>query len=162
MTSPQPGTAHLGYQMRTVPDWDYVKALRDAWDGPFVVKGVMDPAPAERLVAAGVDALWVSNHGGRQFDAAPSAIEALPAVRAAVGPDYPLIFCSGIRSGTDILRAIATGADFVMLGRAFHYGIGAFGAAGAEHVVAILEDSLKADMGQMGIARPVEVRGRLA
>ena len=160
--APRPGTAHLGYELRTSPDWDYLKALRDDWDGPLVVKGVLDAAPAARLLEIGVDALWISNHGGRQFDAAPAAIEALPAVRAAVGAHVPLIFCSGVRSGTDILRALALGADFVMLGRAFHYGMGAFGEMGAQHVVRILTDSLTADMGQMGIARPSEARGRLA
>ena len=71
VTSSRPGTAHLGYDIRTVPDWEYLKTLRDEWDGPLIVKGVVDPAPAERLIREGVDGIWVSNHGGRQFDAAP-------------------------------------------------------------------------------------------
>ena len=159
--SPRPGTDHIGYVLRTRPDWDYLKALRDEWDGPLVVKGVLDPAPARRMVDLGVDALWVSNHGGRQFDAAPAAISALPAVRAAVGPDVPLIFDSGVRSGTDVLRALALGANFVMLGRAFHYGVAAFGAKGAAHVVRILSDSIACDLGQMGLVSPHAAKTRL-
>lgn len=157
-----PGTAHLGYQLRTAPDWDYLKAVRDEWQGPLVVKGVMDPAPVEELLRTGVDGLWVSNHGGRQFDAAPPAIEALPAVRAAAGAETPILFDSGVRSGTHVLAAIARGADFVMLGRAFHYGLGALGRCGAGHVLSILKNGISADMGQMGISRPADARGRLA
>ena len=160
--SPKPGTDHIGYRIRTSPDWAYLEALRAEWDGPLVVKGVMTPEPARRMVDMGVDAIWVSNHGGRQFDAVPPAIEALPGIRDALGPNVPLIFCSGVQTGTDVLRAIAYGADFVMLGRAFHYGMGAFGETGAAHVVEILKDGLKADMGQMGITRPTDVRARLA
>lgn len=158
--SPRPGTDHLGYRLRTSPDWEYLRAVRAEWEGPLVVKGLMDPAPVRRILEEGVDALWVSNHGGRQLDAAPAAIDALPAIRAAAGPDIPILFDSGIRSGTDILRAIAMGADFTFLGRAFHYGIAALGAAGGAHVIRILEDSLRADMVQMGLARPEEVRTR--
>lgn len=146
-----PSTAHIGYLLRTAPDWGYVAALKEEWDGPLALKGVLDPDDARRAVAEGVDALWVSNHGGRQFAGAPPSITALPGVRAAVGDDYPLIFDSGIRSGTDILRGFALGADFVMLGRAFHYGLAAFGPRGAAHVVHILRESMTADMGQLGI-----------
>lgn len=159
--SSRPGTDHIGYRIRTSPDWDYLKALRDEWDGPLVVKGVMEAETATRMVGLGVDAIWVSNHGGRQFDAAPPALEVLPEVRSAVGPDVPLAFCSGIRSGTDVLRAIAMGADMVFLGRGFHYGVGAFGERGAAHVVSILEDGLRADLGQMGLVRPQDARDRI-
>ena len=78
-----PVTAHVGYLLRTSPEWDYVKWLRDAWDGPFVVKGILRAADAGRLEQMGVDAIWVSNHAGRQFDAAPATIEVLPDIRAA-------------------------------------------------------------------------------
>ncbi len=145
-------TQHVGYLIRTSPDWDYVRALRDAWDGPFIVKGVLDPDDAVRLQKEGVDAAWVSNHGGRQFEAAPAAINVLPQIRAAVGDSYPLIFDSGIRGGLDVLRALALGADLVMLGRAFHYGVAALGRDGADHVVHILEDDMKANLGQLGLA----------
>ncbi len=143
-----PPTAHIGYILRTSPDMEYVKWLRDHWDGPFVVKGVLRPEDADRLQAAGVDALWVSNHAGRQFDGAPAAIDALPAIRAAT--KLPLIFDSGVEGGLDILRAIALGADFVMLGRAFHFALAALGADGPDHLIDILKRDMEANMGQLG------------
>jgi len=96
-----PPTAHVGYVLRT----------------SFVIKGIMRPDDAEMLEQAGIDALWVSNHGGRQFDGAPASIEVLPEIRSAT--NLPLIFDSGVAGGLDILRALSMGADFVMLGRAF-------------------------------------------
>ncbi len=143
-----PVTAHVGYLLRTSPDWDYVSWLRDAWDGPFVVKGVMRGTDAERLQGLGVDAIWVSNHAGRQFDAAPATIEVLPAVRRATR--LPIIFDSGIEGGLDILRAMASGADFVMLGRGWHYALAALGPDGIDHLTHILSEDLKANMGQLG------------
>lgn len=156
--APRSATGHLGYRLRGAPDAAYLAALRDEWDGALVVKGVLDPADAAPLAAAGVDAVWVSNHGGRQFDAAPATLSVLPAIRAATA--LPLIWDGGVRSGTDVLRALAHGADFVMTGRAVHYGLAAFGAAGARHVFHILRESMIADMGQMGLARPADVAAR--
>lgn len=141
-------TAHVGYLLRTAPGWDYVGWLRDEWDGDFIVKGVLRGADATRLEAQGVDAIWVSNHAGRQFDGAPASIEALPEVRAATG--LPLIFDSGIEGGLDILRALASGADFVMLGRAFHFALAALGPAGIDHLIDILSKDLQSCMGQIG------------
>jgi len=158
---PLPSTEHVGYLMRTAPDWDYLRALRDEWPGNLIVKGVLLPEDATALIKEGVDAIWVSNHAGRQFDAAPAALDALQPIRAIVGADFPLIFDSGIAGGLDILRAISKGADFVMLGRAFHYGIGAFGKKGAEHVVRILRKDLIANMGQMGLVNPMQIRTQL-
>jgi len=154
-------TKHIGYLIRTSPDWEYLKWLRDEWDGPMMVKGVLMPEDAAKLKDAGVDAVWVSNHAGRQFDAAPAPIEVLPGIRAAVGPDYPLVFDGGVAGGLDILRALALGADFVMLGRAFHYGLAALGAAGAAHVVHILREDIKSNLGQMGLAGFDGLAGRL-
>ena len=142
-------TAHAGYLLRTSPDWDYLHWLRDHWDGPFLVKGVMRAEDAPRLQKAGVDALWISNHAGRQFDAAPATIDALPAIRAAT--DLPLIVDSGFETGLDILRAMALGANFVMMGRGFHYALAALGAMGPDHLVDILQKDLIANMGQMGL-----------
>jgi len=144
-----PPTAHVGYLLRTSPDLDYVRWLRDAWDGPFIIKGVMRAEDTERLQQAGIDAIWVSNHGGRQFDGAPASIDVLPDIRAAT--NLPLVFDSGIESGLDILRAMALGADFVMLGRGFLYGLSALGAQGPAHVIDILRHDLIANMGQMGM-----------
>ncbi|MEP1586701.1 MAG: alpha-hydroxy acid oxidase [Tateyamaria sp.] len=143
-----PVTAHVGYLLRTSPDWDYVKWLRDAWDGPFVVKGILRGTDAARLERLGVDAVWVSNHAGRQFDAAPATIEVLPAIRSATR--LPIIFDSGIEGGLDILRALASGADFVMLGRAWHYALAALGASGPDHLAHILKADLESCMGQLG------------
>ena len=144
-------TAHIGYLLRTSPDWDYLKALRDAWDGPLIIKGVLRADDAARLQDEGADAIWVSNHAGRQFDAAPATIEALPAVRAAT--TLPVIFDSGIEGGLDICRALALGADFVMLGRAWHYALGALGAAGPAHLADMLAKDMAANMGQLGARR---------
>lgn len=143
-------TAHVGYLLRTSPDWTYVKWLRDNWQGSFIIKGVMRPEDAAPLEAMGVDALWVSNHAGRQFDAAPATIEVLPEIRAAT--TLPLIFDSGIEGGLDILRALALGADFVMLGRAFHFALAALGAQGPRHLYEIFAKDLEANMGQLGIS----------
>jgi L-lactate dehydrogenase (cytochrome) len=100
------------------------------------------------LTDEGADALWVSNHAGRQFDGGPATIETLPLIRAATS--LPLIFDSGIEGGLDVLRALALGADFVMLGRAFHYGLAALGEAGAAHVLDILRQDMISNMGQLG------------
>lgn len=144
-------TAHVGYLLRTSPDMSYVKWLRDHWKGPLLIKGVLRPEYAEPLERIGVDALWVSNHAGRQFDGAPAAIEMLPAIRAATR--LPLVFDSGIESGLDILRALALGADFVMLARAFHYALAALGPDGPAHLIEILKRDLIANMGQLGMER---------
>lgn len=149
-------TAHIGYLLRTSPDWDYVKWLRDNWQRDFVIKGVMRAEDAAPLEQIGVDALWVSNHAGRQFDAAPAAIEVLPELRAVT--TLPLIFDSGVEGGLDILRALALGADFVMLGRAFHFALAALGAKGLPHLVEILSKDLEANMGQLGLQTLAEVK----
>lgn len=146
-----PPTAHVGYILRTAPDMDYVRWLRDHWDGPFVIKGVMRASDVAPLEAAGVDGIWVSNHAGRQFDAAPATIEALPEIRAAT--QLPLIFDSGIEGGLDILRALALGADFVMLGRAFHYALAALGEPGPAHLIDMFKQDLISNLGQMGVTR---------
>lgn len=143
-----PPTAHIGYLLRTSPDMEYLRWLRDAWDGPFIVKGVLRAEDAQGLEAAGIDALWVSNHAGRQFDGAPATIEALPAIRAATS--LPLIFDSGIEGGLDMIRALALGADFVMMGRAPHFALAALGPDGPDYLIDMLRKDLEANMGQLG------------
>ena len=150
-TAHLPPTAHVGYLLRTSPDWDYLHWLRDNWSGPLVIKGVLRPEDATALEKAGVDAIWVSNHAGRQFDAAPASAEALPAVRAATR--LPVIFDSGVETGLDILRALALGADFVMMGRAFHFALAALGPRGIDHLIDLLTRDLQANMGQLGVNR---------
>ncbi|MRU16850.1 alpha-hydroxy-acid oxidizing protein [Roseovarius sp. A21] len=158
-TSGLPSNKHAGYLLRTAPDWDYLRWLREAWDGPFVVKGVLSAPDASTLEAEGVDAIWISNHAGRQFDGAPATIETLPAIRAATS--LPVILDGGIESGLDILRAFALGADFVMMGRAWHYALGALGKDGPAHLVHILSQDLIANMGQLGLTRLSDTRQRL-
>ena len=141
-------TQHAGYLLRTSPDWDYVSWLRAHWAGPLIVKGVLRAQDAEPLKTIGVDALWVSNHAGRQFDAAPASIDALRDIRTTT--DLPLIFDSGIEGGLDILRAFACGANYVMLGRAFHYALAALGPRGIDHLIDMLTKDITANMGQLG------------
>ena len=125
----------------------------------MIVKGVLDAGDATRVEAEGVDAIWVSNHAGRQFDAAPATIESLPAIRAATG--LPIVIDGGFETGLDILRAIALGADFVMLGRPWHYALGALGADGPDHLADILTQDLIANMGQLGLSSLAGARDRL-
>lgn len=144
-----PSTAHIGYLLRASPDLAYLERVRALWQGPLLVKGVMDPASLPAIQAAGVDALWVSNHAGRQFDGAPTSIEMLPRIRAATA--LPLVFDSGVSGGLDILRALASGADFVMLGRAWHYALAALGTKGPKHLTELLESDIRANLGQLGV-----------
>ena len=138
-----------------------METLRDLWDGPIVAKGVLVPEEATMLRDLGVDAIWVSNHGGRQFAGAPGSAAALPRIRAALGPEYPLIYDGAVTSGLDVLRALALGADCVMLGRPWLWGVASFGAKGAAHVSHILTEDVTSGMIQMGITKPTEARGRL-
>jgi L-lactate dehydrogenase (cytochrome) len=136
---------------RAGADWAFLDRLRDLWPGRLIVKGVGSPQDARRIQAAGVDAIQVSNHGGRQLDSVPAAIELLPRIRAAVGPDYPLIFDSGLRNGEDIVKALALGADFVMLGRPLLYALGAEGAHGLDTLIRILAEETSLTLAQVGL-----------
>ncbi len=149
--------AHLGGTL----SWDYLAALRERWAGPLVVKGLLDPDDAARAVDHGADGLVVSNHGGRQLDGAPASIEALPGVVDRVGGRTAVLFDSGVRSGLDVARAIALGADFVFAGRAFMFGLGALGEAGPDHVVDILHADLVNVMTQTGVTELSALRDRL-
>jgi L-lactate dehydrogenase (cytochrome) len=130
--------------------WDTLARLRDRWPRALVVKGVMHPADAERALALGVDGVVVSNHGGRQFDAAPASIDVLPAIRAAVGGRMCVLIDGGIMSGLDVLKALACGADAVMAGRAFMLGLAALGADGARHVAQTMAEELRIALAQSG------------
>jgi len=152
--------AHAGHIIRGQPSWSDIDEIRALWKGPMIVKGVLKEDDAKRLVEKGADAIWVSNHTGRQFDAGPASIHQLPRIRKAV-PDTPLIFDSGVTCGTDILRALALGADFVMMGRAWHYAVGALGEKGPPHLMHILRDDIELVMGNLGTRTLWDLKGAL-
>ena len=131
-------------------DWDRVKELMDMWGGKVILKGIMDPEDARRAADLGADAIVVSNHGGRQLDGALSAIRALPGVIDAVGDRMEVYFDSGIRSGQDILKALALGADGVMVGRSWVYGLGAMGGPGVTKALEVLHKELDTTMALCG------------
>ena len=130
--------------------WDICAQIKEEWDGPVLVKGILDTRDAEEARSIGLDGVVVSNHGGRQFDGAPSPIKVLPEIVEAVGDDMKIVFDSGIRSGLDIMRAIWLGADFVLCGRAYLYGLAALGRLGAYHVTELLMLQLQNNMHQIG------------
>jgi L-lactate dehydrogenase (cytochrome) len=138
--------------------WSDLKWLRDLWPGRLVVKGIMTPEDARRAVDQGVDAIVVSNHGGRQLDGARSSIAALPEIAAAVGGQVEILFDSGIRRGSDIVKALALGADAVMIGRAFMYGLAAHGAAGATAAIRLLSAEMEITMALMGVRSVAELK----
>lgn len=115
--------------------WDDLPFLREHWDGPIVLKGIQHVDDARRAAAAGMDGIIVSNHGGRQVDGAIAALDALPAIAAAVGDRMTVLFDSGIRGGADVIKALALGARAVLLGRPYAYGLGLGGEDGVRHVV---------------------------
>ena len=127
-----------------------------------VLKGVLSVADAVRAVALGVDGILVSNHGGRQLDAAPSPLEVLSPIKAAVGERAKILVDSGARTGADIAKALALGADFVLLGRAFQYGVAALGARGGDHVARILIDEMTNVMAQIGARTLTDLPGHLS
>jgi L-lactate dehydrogenase (cytochrome) len=132
-------------------NWADVEWVRDLWPGRIILKGILDPEDAKIAARMGVSAIVVSNHGGRQLDGAPSAISALPAVADAVGSDIEIMFDSGIRSGQDVLRALALGARSCMIGRAYLYGLGAGGQQGVAKAIEIIRKELDISMALTGI-----------
>jgi (S)-mandelate dehydrogenase len=138
--------------------WEDVALYRDKWKGALVVKGIMHPEDAERAVALGIDGVQVSNHGGRQIEALPATIDVLPGVAAAVNGKAKVIFDSGVRSGLDVVRAMALGADFVLAGKAFLWGLGAMGDAGPSHTLDLFMDEMRATLGQIGAHNFAEAR----
>ena len=145
------GNKFVRSESRGATDWVTLKRIREKWKGKLIIKGVMSPEDALKIKSEGADAIQVSNHGGRQLDSATSSIEALPIIRNALGKDFPIIFDSGIRGGSDIVRALALGADFTMVGRPLMYGIGADGAKGLKRVVDIIKDELSTALGLVGL-----------
>jgi L-lactate dehydrogenase (cytochrome) len=138
--------------------WEELKRYRDRWKGPLVVKGILHPGDAEKALAVGVDGILISNHGGRQIEALPPPIDCLPAIVSAVGSKATILMDSGVRSGTDVARALALGASAALAGKAFLWGLGALGNQGPGHVIDLLIDELQSALGQIGALTPAEAR----
>jgi|ERR1700683_1314798 len=138
--------------------WEEVARYRDLWKGTLIVKGILHPQDAEKAVAIGADGLFVSNHGGRQIEALPAPIDALPAIVRQVGKRATVLMDSGIRSGTDVVRAYALGAAAAFAGKAFLWGLGALGEEGPGHVIDLLIEETQAALGQLGAHTPDEAR----
>ena len=122
--------------------WQYIDAVRKMIKGPLIIKGILEPEDARLAIEHGADSIIVSNHGGRSMDYGPSTLEVLPEIVAAVNGRIPIIFDSGIRRGADIFKALALGANSIMLGRTTRWGLAAFGTAGAQRVIEILQQEL--------------------
>jgi (S)-mandelate dehydrogenase len=151
--------AFMTSQFYPVHTWADLDAYRALWKGKLVIKGVQHPDDARRAMAAGCDGVIVSNHGGRQFDRAPTPLATLPAIKAAVEGRIAVMLDGGIRRGADIVVALASGADFVFCGRAILYGVAAGGLKGASRSFDILRDELDRTMGQIGRVRIDELGG---
>ena len=136
----------LGANFDPSISWKDLQWIRDAWDGPMIIKGVLDPQDARDAVALGADGIVVSNHGGRQLDGDLSSARALPAIADAVQGDLKILVDSGIRNGLDVVRALALGADAVMLGRAFIYALAARGQAGVGDLLDLFEKEMRVAM----------------
>ena len=131
--------------------WDDVKWIKERWGGKLILKGILDPEDAEKAAQSGADALIVSNHGGRQLDGAKSSIAALPGIASAVGDRIEVMMDGGIRSGQDVIKALAFGAKGVFIGRAFLYGLGAMGEAGVALCLDIIRKELDITMALCGL-----------
>ncbi len=130
--------------------WDDVRWLRETWDGKLAIKGIATPEDAQRCVSIGADAVWVSNHGGRQLDTAPASIDTLPALADAVAGKVEIILDGGVRRGSDVVKALALGANAVAIGRAYLYGLAAGGEAGVRRALDIIDSEVRRTMALCG------------
>ena len=147
----------INSQFDTTLNWKDIDWIRSIWPGKLILKGILDVEDAEEAAKTGAQALVVSNHGGRQLDGAPSSIEALPEIVDAVGSKMEIMFDSGIRSGQDVMRALALGAKSCMIGRAFVYGLGAGGQPGVAKALDVLAKELSTTMGLCGVNTIAEI-----
>ena len=139
---------YAGSQMDRYLDWDYLEEVRNIWKGPIVLKGLMDNRNALKAKDY-VDAIYLSNHGGRQLNIAPSPLQVLPNIRKDLGNEFPILIDSGFYSGQDVIKGLLLGADFVMVGRPFMTGLAALGAKGAAHTHYIIKDEIENIMEQV-------------
>lgn len=137
-------------KMREAPDWDELAWVLEQTTLPTIAKGVTHPDDARRLIDMGIDCIAVSNHGGRALDAMPASIHCLPGIRQAVGDDFPLLMDGGIRSGYDVFKAIAMGADAVMIGRLQLYALAVAGSLGVAHLIKLVREELELAMSFAG------------
>jgi len=144
-------------QFDTTLNWNDIAWIRSIWPGKLILKGILDVEDAEEAAKTGAQALVVSNHGGRQLDGAPSSIEALPEIVDVVGSQMEIMFDGGIRSGQDVMRALALGAKSCMIGRAYIHGLGAFGGPGVDKALDILRNELSVTMGLCGVNTIAEI-----
>ena len=149
--SVQGASAVIGQQLDSTLNWDDIAWLRDRWPGKLIIKGILSPDEAEQAASLGVDALVLSNHGGRQLDHACSPVEVLPETRQRVGQRCQLFVDSGFRRGTDVVKALALGADAVWLGRTTLYGLAAGGQPGVEHALEIMRREIDRTIGLLGV-----------
>jgi L-lactate dehydrogenase (cytochrome) len=131
-------------------NWKDVAWVREQWKGPLIIKGILDPDDAREAAASGADGIVVSNHGGRQLDGVSSTARALPRVADAVAGRMPVLVDGGVRSGLDVVRMLALGADFVLLGRAWAYALAASGGAGVTHVLKLIDAEMRVAMALTG------------
>ncbi|MFC5770199.1 alpha-hydroxy acid oxidase [Thauera sinica] len=157
MDSARNAAAFLSAQMDLTLSWRDIGWLRDLWPRKLLIKGILLPEDALRAKEAGADGIVVSNHGGRQLDTCPAPVEMLPAIRAAVGPDMTVIVDSGLRRGSDFVKARALGADAAMSGRATLYGLAAAGKAGAARAIGILRSEMERTLGLIGCPAMADV-----
>ncbi|NPU67273.1 alpha-hydroxy-acid oxidizing protein [Bradyrhizobium sp. 83012] len=150
-------SAWTAAQFDTSLNWKDVDWIRSIWPGKLIIKGIHDIEDAKLAVETGAQALVVSNHGGRQLDGAPSSIHVLPGIADAVGDKIEIMFDGGIRSGQDVMRALALGAKSCMLGRAYAYGLGAGGQAGVAKAIDIIRNELLTTMGLCGVNTVAEI-----
>jgi L-lactate dehydrogenase (cytochrome) len=130
--------------------WKDVEWVRRQWKGPLIIKGILDPGDAREAASAHADAIVVSNHGGRQLDGVLSTARALPPIADAIGGRLPILVDGGVRSGLDVVRMLALGADFVLLGRAWAYALAAAGEQGVAHVLKLIEAEMRVAMALTG------------
>src|ERR1700748_678269 len=147
----------INSQFDTTLNWKDVDWIRSIWPGKLVLKGILDSEDAEIAAKSGAQAIVVSNHGGRQLDGAPSSIEALPEIADTVGSKLEIMFDGGIRTGMDVMRALALGAKSCMIGRAYAYGLGAGGQEGVAKAIDILRNELNVTMGLCGVNTIAEI-----
>jgi L-lactate dehydrogenase (cytochrome) len=139
--------------------WKDAEWVRKQWSGPLIIKGILDPEDARQAAASGADAIVVSNHGGRQLDGTISTARALPPIVDAIGGRVPVLADGGVRSGLDVVRMLALGADFVFLGRAWAYALAAAGGSGVAHVLKLLDSEMRVAMALTGVTSIADIDG---